>query len=130
MRVFLICVTVFGMALLLPHSVPGVIATASAAEPKPAFMHPDVIKAAVAMQLSEEQQPLFREAVGTFFDNRMKMIRKLLRGNNVTNAARKIKSRTNSLLKKMDASMAEFLTEEQLPAYEVYRDTLKANLRG
>ncbi len=101
-----------------------------AAEQVPAFMKPEVLEAAVAIQLTEEQQPLFRSAVGTFVDERMKAINKLMRRNNQTGVPRKIKSRTNSLLKKMDEEMAGFLTEEQMPAYENYREKLKANLWG
>lgn len=101
-----------------------------AAEPRPAFMQPEVLKAAIAINMTDEQKPQFQQALTTFVEARMKMIGKLMRGNNVTNIDRKIKSRTNSLLKKMDKSMAEFLSEEQMPAYQVYRDALKSNLRG
>ena len=101
-----------------------------AAEQVPAFMKPEVLEAAAAIQLSEEQTPQFRAAVGNFVDERMKAINKLMRRNNQTGLERKIKSRTNSLLKDMDEDMAAFLTEEQMPAYENYRDKLKANLWG
>ena len=107
------------------------VSTAFAAEqPRPAFLQPEVLEAAVAINLTEEQQPLFREAVGRFVDGRTKAFNSLMRRNNQTNLPRKLKGRTNSLLKKMDKEMAEFLTEEQMPAYEVYRDKLKANLLG
>ena len=103
---------------------------AFAAQPKPAFLQPEVLKAAMAINLTDAQKPQFQEALTEFSQNRMKMIGKLMRKNNMTNIDRKIRSRTNSLLKKMDKSMAGFLSEEQMPAYENYRDTLKANLRG
>ena len=102
----------------------------AAEQPKPAFMQPEVLKAAVDINMTDEQKPQFQKALTTFVEDRMKMISKLMRGNNVTNMPRKIKSRTNSLLKKMDKNMAKFLTEEQMPAYENYRELLKANLRG
>ncbi len=101
-----------------------------AAEPQPAFLQPDVIKAAVAINLTEEQKPLFQDALSTFFNGRMEAINKLMRKNNQTNLGRKIKSKTNSLLKNMDKEMAGFLTAEQMPAYEIYRETLKANMQG
>ncbi len=101
-----------------------------AQEQVPGYLKPEVLAAAAAMNLTEEQQPQFREAVGTFLDDRMKAINSLMRRNNQTGVDRKIKSRTNSLLKKMDKSMAGFLTEEQMPAYQNYRETLKANLWG
>ncbi len=103
---------------------------AQAAEQVPAFMKPEVLEAAAAIQLTEAQTPQFRTAVGSFVDERMKAINKLMRRNNQTGLQRKIKSRTNSLLKQMDKDMAVFLTEEQMPAYENYRDKLKANLWG
>ena len=103
---------------------------AQAAERVPAFMQPEVLKAAAGIGLTETQQPLFRTAVGTFVDQRMKAINKLMRKHNQTGLQRKIKSKTNSLLRDMDKSMAEFLEDEQMPAYENYRDKLKANLWG
>ncbi|MEM7099468.1 MAG: hypothetical protein AAF541_14485 [Pseudomonadota bacterium] len=102
----------------------------AAEQPKPAFMQPEVLKAAIDINMTEEQKPQFQQALTTFVEDRMKMIGKLMRGNNVTNMPRKIKSRTNTLLKKMDKNMAKFLTEEQMPAYENYRNLLKDNLRG
>ena len=104
--------------------------TVLAAQPKPAFLQPEVLKAAMAINLTDAQKPQFQQALTEFSQDRMKMIGKLMRGHNVTNMDRKIRSRTNSLLKKMDKSMGTFLTAEQMPAYENYRDTLKANLRG
>ena len=101
-----------------------------AAEEKPAFLQPEVLKAAVAINLTDEQKPLFQSALSDMVDGRVKAMNKLLRGNNVTNMPRKMKSKTNSLLKKMDKAMAKFLTPEQIPAYENYRDTLKSHMRG
>ncbi len=100
------------------------------AEPRPAFLQPEVLKAAVAINLTDEQKPQFQQTLTTFYNDRMAMIGKLMRGHNVTNMDRKIKSRTNTLLKKMDKSMAEFLTQEQMPAYQAYREALKSNLRS
>ena len=102
----------------------------AAEQPRPAFLQPEVLEAAAAINLNAEQQPLFREALGRFVDGRTKSFNSLMRRNNQTNLPRKLKGRTNSLLKKMDKEMAEFLSEEQMPAYKVYRDKLKANLRG
>ena len=103
---------------------------ASAQEQVPGYLKPEVLAAAAAMNLTEEQQSQFRSTLGTFLDDRMKAINTLMRKNNQRGIDRKIRSRTNSLLKKMDKSMAEFLTEDQMPAYENYRKTLKANLWG
>ncbi|MDP6377024.1 MAG: hypothetical protein QF921_16870 [Pseudomonadales bacterium] len=95
----------------------------------PAWLQPDVLKASVEIGMSEEQLQQFRAVVSRFLDGRMKAINKLMRGHNVTNMDRKLKSKTNSLKKKMDKEMAEFLTEEQLPKYGVYRDLLVSKFR-
>jgi hypothetical protein len=101
-----------------------------AAEEQTGFLAPEVLKSAVAINLTEEQKPLFQAAISNFVNARMDAINKLMRKNNQTNLGRKIKSKTNSLLRTMDKEMAAFLSEEQMPAYKIYRDTLKDNLRG
>jgi hypothetical protein len=108
----------------------GLTSAASAAEPTPAYLQPSVLKAAVDIHLTEEQKPMFREALSKFFNDRMSAINLLLRRRNQTGLPRKIRSKTNSLLRTMDKDMAEFLMEEQMPAYEIYRQTLKSNLQG
>ena len=100
------------------------------AQEQPAIMKPEVMKAARGLNLTEEQKPLFGKAVGDFTTGRIKAIRKLIRQPNATDLPRSIRRKTNGLLKKMDKTMKEFLTEEQLPAYENYREVLKANLKG
>lgn len=69
-------------------------------------------------------------ALTQFISARIEAVNRLLRKNNQTGLERKIKSRSNSLMKQMDKDMTTFLTQEQLPAYQIYRDTLKANMRG
>ncbi len=101
-----------------------------AAEPQPAFLQPEVLKAALAIELTDEQKPQFQAALTTFVNERIEAMNLLLRRNNQTDLPRKIKSKTNRLLKQMDKDMAEFLSEEQMPAYKNYRNTLKANLQG
>jgi ribosomal protein L23 len=107
-----------------------IFAGVSAAEQTPAFLHPDVLKAAVAINLTDAQKPKFQAALTEFMSARIEAVNRLIRKNNQTNLERKIKRKTNGLLKKMDAAMAEFLDDEQLPAYQHYRETLKANMRG
>ncbi len=101
-----------------------------AAEQKPAYMQPEVLKAALQINLTDTQKPQFQQALTDFVNGRMKAINKIMRGHNQSNIDRKMKSRTNSLLKQMDKDMAGFLTEEQMPAYQNYRKTLKSHLRG
>ena len=103
---------------------------AYAQQTTPGFMKPEVLAAVAKIEMNEEQQAQFREALGQFVDARVKAIRKLIRSNSQTNLSRKIRSRTNSLLKQLDKDVAVFLTGEQMPAYQEYRDALKANLRG
>lgn len=117
--------------LLLALVTIGLMQSVMAAEPpKPAFMQPEVLQAALAIELTDEQKPQFGEALTNFQNARIEAINKLMRRNNQTDLPRKIKSRTNSLLKKMDKDMAVFLTEEQMPAYQDYRKKLKSNLQG
>ena len=108
----------------------GLIQTAYAAEDTPAFMQPEVLKAALAINLTDEQKPQFQQALTDFVNNQADAIRLLMRRNNQTNLPRKIKGKTNSLLKAMDKQMATFMTEEQMPAYENYAKTLKSYMRG
>jgi len=98
---------------------------AVAAERTPAFLQPEVLKAALQINLTEEQKPQFQQALTDFVNGRMEAFAKLMKKNNQTNISRKMKSRTNGLLKDMDKAMASFLTEEQMPAYENYREKLK-----
>jgi len=104
--------------------------TVFAAEQQPAYLQPEVLKAALEINLTDEQKPQFQQALTDFVNGRMKAFNKLMRGHNQSNIERKMKSRTNSLLKQMDKDMAAFLTEEQMPAYKNYRKTLKSHLRG
>lgn len=106
------------------------MAATAAPQPTPAFMQPEVMKAALNLKLADAQKAPFLEAVGTFTGARAKAVKSLLRKRSQTDIPRKIKGKTNALLKKMDKSMFKFLTEEQQPAYEIYRQKLKANLRG
>lgn len=113
----------FALSLAISLSV-------TAAEQTPAFLLPEVLEAAVAINLTDAQKPKFQAALTDFVNARVDAVNRLIRKNNQTNLKRKIKSKSNALLKKMDSAMAEFLLDDQLPAYQHYRDTLKANLRG
>ncbi|MCZ6658709.1 MAG: hypothetical protein O7C67_15560 [Gammaproteobacteria bacterium] len=95
----------------------------------PPWMEPDVLKAAIDIGMNDEQLPQFRTCITEFVDGRTKALNRLLRGHNVTNMDRKIKSRTNSLKRTMNKRMSEFLTEEQYPRYETYRDLLISKFR-
>lgn len=115
------------VALLCSHAVQ------AAKQPTPAFMQPEVLRAAVAMKLSEAQKPKFQAAITRFVDDMIAAVAKLKKKTNDTNLyrmQRKAKSKIKSLLKAMDKDVTGFLAEEQLPAYDTYRDALKSNLPG
>ena len=116
--------------LLLLGFLAGAMHSGHTAEPMPAFMQPEVMQAAMSMQLTEAQRSQFQQVLASFYNERVGAINKLLRRNNQTNIERKIQSKTNSLLKKMDEEMAAFLTPEQMPAYDNYRTVFKSNLIG
>ena len=97
---------------------------AFAGQATPAFMQPEVLQAAVAMNLTDEQKPKFQGALSNLVNERTKAFNNYLRRNNQTGIARKMRSKTTALVKKMDAEVGEFLTEEQVPAYNNYRDLL------
>ena len=105
-------------------------ASTFAAEQQPAFLQPEVLKAALAINMTDEQKPQFQQALTNFVNGRVEGINNLMRRRNVTNLDRKIKSLTNRLLRDMDEEMSAFLSEEQMPAYQEYRAKLKSHLRG
>lgn len=106
------------------------VAVLAAEPPKPAYMQTEVLQAALAIQMTDEQRPQFQQALTKFHNARMEAISLLMRRNNQTGVPRKIKGKTNALLKNMDKDMAVFLTEEQMIAYQDYRTKLKSNMRG
>jgi len=116
--------------LLILGLLISLVQTASGAEDTPAFVQPEVLKAALAINLTDEQKPQLQQALTDFVNDQDDAIRLLMRRNNQTNLPRKIKGKRNGLLKAMDKQMATFLTQEQMPAYEHYAKTLKSYMRG
>jgi|GEM_PF-619911 len=96
--------------------------------PTPPWLHPEVLKAGGAMDLTEEQMPKFRESLTQLIADRTRATNRLLQRNNVSNLDRKLKTASNRQFKKMDKRMAKILTDEQYPQYETYRDVLKAKM--
>ena len=74
--------------------------------------------------MTDEQQPKFQTAITAYLTDLQKSYKKILRGRDTTDLERKIKRMNKKLTKKMDDSMAEFLSEQQMPKYELYRDAL------
>ncbi len=96
--------------------------------PRPPWLDTEVLKAALAIELTEEQKPQFQQAVSDLVNNRAKAFNKLLRRNNVTNLERKMKTASSRQFNKMDKAMAGFLSDAQFPRYEVYRDLLEQKM--
>ncbi|MBM4203576.1 MAG: hypothetical protein FJ194_05415 [Gammaproteobacteria bacterium] len=114
---------VVGLSLLAAQGV-------AAEQPTPAFMQKDVLKAALEIGLTEEQQPKFRDGVTNFMNCRIAAFNRLMKGRDQVDIERKMKSKTKGCAKGMNKAMGEFLTEEQMPKYEHYRETLIDNMKG
>ncbi|NKC01438.1 MAG: hypothetical protein GKR90_23475 [Pseudomonadales bacterium] len=95
---------------------------------QPPWLQPDVLRAAVAIELSEAQKPQFQQAISDLINGQIGATNRLLRGNNVSNLKRRIKSSTNRQFMKMDQSVAEFLSPPQFERYQAYRTILRASL--
>lgn len=111
---------IFTLALLLAVGAP---ANAQEQESGP-WTDPEVLKAAIEIEMSPEQQVQFRTAITNFLEGLGSDVRKLLNARNPTNIPRKIASKRNARVKVMDEEVQAFLTDEQMPSYEAYRDLL------
>ena len=58
--------------------------------PRPPWLNVDVLKAAIAIDMTDEQKPQFQQAVSDLVNNRAKAINKIMRRNNVTDLRRKL----------------------------------------
>ena len=113
------------LMILLVLTVPIMSLAAQSTAP---WLQPEVLKAAVDIGLTEEQQPLFRNAITHLVENQISATNKLLRQNNIADLKRKLTTVTHRQFKKMDREMEGFLTSEQLPQYQTYRDALHAQM--
>ncbi len=98
------------------------------AEQQVAWAHPDVVKAAIQINMDEVQRDQFQASVTEFLEGYAADVRRLMRANNQTGLPRKIRRKRRSRVNTMDEQMAGVLSEEQIPAYENYRDTLLAKM--
>jgi len=92
------------------------------------WLQPEVLKAAVSIELTDEQLPLFRAAITNLVNNQLTATNKLLRRNNIVDLDQKLKTATNRQFRKMDRDMGKFLSEAQHPQYLIYRKALRAQL--
>ncbi|MFT5690903.1 MAG: hypothetical protein ACI92E_000227 [Oceanicoccus sp.] len=98
--------------------------TTQATEKKPAWLQADVLQSALEIDMTKEQKPQFQKAITAYLTEFQKSFKKIVSGRDTSGMKRKIKRMNKILTKKMDGKMAEFLSEEQMPKYENYRDTL------
>ncbi len=90
-----------------------VTAGLAAEQAKPGFLHRDVLRAALAINLTDEQKPVFQEAITVFAQKRINALGKLMRGNDQSGIPRKWRTRTTTYLKDMDKTLKPVLSEEE-----------------
>ena len=112
--------TALVLAALLLIASSGVLAQ----EEQQPWTHPDVLKAAVDIQMSQEQWQEFRAAITRMLQGYSADVQRLLNGRARQNLPRRIAAKRRQRVATMDEEMTEILEAEQLPLYEVYRDTL------
>jgi hypothetical protein len=95
----------------------------------PPWMTADVVKSFIAMNMTEAQKPEFNKAVGQFITDHFAMIQKEIK-RSAPNLDMTIKSRDKALVHTLDNDVHKILTQEQLPAYENYKDALLTALRS
>jgi len=93
----------------------------------PPWMSTDVLKAAVAINMTDAQKPEFNKAVGEYVTDHFAMIQKVMKVG-APNVDMTIRSKDNALVHKLDDKVEKILTKEQLPAYEDYKKVLRAGL--
>jgi len=111
-----------------PAAAPAAGAAAPAPVQLPPWMSVDVIKAAVAINMTDAQKPEFNKVVGEYVTDHFAMLQKESKRNNAANLDMTIKSKDKALVHKMDDEVEKILTKEQLPAYENYKKVLRAGL--
>ena len=95
----------------------------------PAWMTVDIVKAAVDIHMTDEQQHQFNDAVAEFVSSHFAMIQKELK-KEAPDLEQRVKSRDGVLVRQMDARVHPILTTEQWPAYENYKKALRTQLKG
>jgi hypothetical protein len=95
----------------------------------PAWMNADVVKAAVAINMTDVQQHAFNETVGQFVTDHFAMIQKEAK-REAPDLEQRVKSRDGALVREMDTRVGTILTKDQLPAYENYKKALRTALKS
>jgi Spy/CpxP family protein refolding chaperone len=119
----------FGVGAAAEEAAPAApAATQIAPENLPAWMSPQVINAAVQINMNEAQQAQFRQIVGDYVTRHYAMIQQEAK-KGAPNLDMTIKSKDKALVHKMDDEMHKVLTPEQYPAYDNYKKVLRAGLQ-
>jgi hypothetical protein len=108
-------------------AAPAAAPAAAAPVQLPPWMTPDVIKATVAINMTEPQKPQFTQIVGDYVTAHFAMIQKEVK-RGAPNLDMTIRSKDNGLVHQMDDKMHKVLTAEQWPAFEEYKKVLRAAL--
>ena len=95
----------------------------------PPWMSVDVVKAAVAIGMTDTQKAPFNAAVGTYVTDYFAMIQKELK-RNAPDLDMRFKSRDKALVHKLDDAARKILTEAQWPAYQQYKSVLRADMQA
>ncbi len=125
-------VAVFALALVGSFAIAEDAAPAAGAAPAapvqlPPWMSTDVLKAAVAINMTDAQKPEFNKVVGEYVTDYFAMIQKVMKVG-APNVDMTIRSKNNGLVRKMDDQVHKILTKEQWPAYEEYKKVLRTSL--
>ena len=119
MKHYLLFVTLFLATMCFPI-------TAQAEQASP-WLQPEVVEAYVDIGLTDEQKPMFQKALIDYLQKSNRAIQSAIT-NNKGNLEREIRRRFKKQTKRWSKNTAEFLTEEQYPKFEVYRNTLVASM--
>ena len=94
----------------------------------PSWMTGDVVKAAVAINMTDNQKHDFNEAVSDFVSDHFAMIQKEAK-REAPDLEQRVHSRDSSLARQMDDRVQKILTTDQWPAYQNYRKVLQKELK-
>ncbi len=103
-------------------------AAAAAPVQLPPWMSPELVKAAVAINMTDVQKPEFNKIVGDYVTEHFDMIQQVVKRGG-PNLDMTIKSKDNALVHAMDKQVKTVLTKAQWPAYEDYRKVLREGLK-
>jgi len=95
----------------------------------PSWMTGDVVKAAVAINMTDAQKHDFNQTVGDFVTDHFAMIQKEAK-REAPDLEQRVKSRDSALMHKLDDRIHTILTAQQWPAYENYRKELQKALKS